>query len=195
MQPIETYELSNDRVLKIYPDDDPENPRDWEPLGHMICWHSRYTLGDTHTFQSGDDEDLEKVLKGAAVVLPLYLYDHSGITMNTSGFSCSWDSGQVGWIYATQEEADAFLSEKNVSKEKIEQVLKAEVEVYDQLLTGDIYGFVFSQKKKCNLGYIHEEEIDSCWGFFGGDIKTNGILDNLPEDVVLELTSSNEETG
>ena len=30
------------------------------------------------------------------VFLPLYLFDHSGITMNTSGFSCPWDSGQVG---------------------------------------------------------------------------------------------------
>ena len=29
------------------------------------------------------------------VILPLYLYDHSGITMNTCGFSCPWDSGQV----------------------------------------------------------------------------------------------------
>ena len=27
------------------------------------------------------------------VILPLYLYDHSGITMNTTGFSCPWDSG------------------------------------------------------------------------------------------------------
>ena len=35
------------------------------------------------------------------VILPLYLYDHSGITMNTCGFSCPWDSGQVGWIYAS----------------------------------------------------------------------------------------------
>ena len=37
------------------------------------------------------------------VALPLYLYDHSGITMNTSGFSCPWDSGQVGWIYCTKK--------------------------------------------------------------------------------------------
>ena len=30
------------------------------------------------------------------VILPLYLHDHSGLTMNTSGFHCPWDSGQVG---------------------------------------------------------------------------------------------------
>ena len=24
------------------------------------------------------------------VCLPLYLYDHGGITMNTTGFACSW---------------------------------------------------------------------------------------------------------
>ena len=37
------------------------------------------------------------------VFLPLYLFDHSGITMNTSGFSCPWDSGQVGWIFCTPD--------------------------------------------------------------------------------------------
>ena len=37
------------------------------------------------------------------VILPLYLYDHSGITMSTSVFSCPWDSGQVGWIYAEKK--------------------------------------------------------------------------------------------
>lgn len=38
-----------------------------------------------------------------AVVLPLYLYDHGGITMNTGGFSDPWDSGQVGFIFVSKE--------------------------------------------------------------------------------------------
>lgn len=51
------------------------------------------------------DERLLKVISEKYIVLPLYLYDHSGITMNTTGFSCPWDSGQVGWIYASKEDA------------------------------------------------------------------------------------------
>lgn len=34
------------------------------------------------------DERLMKVISQKYLMLPLYLYDHSGITMNTTGFSC-----------------------------------------------------------------------------------------------------------
>ena len=45
----------------------------------------------TDLTKSGGTAELNSV----AIVQPLYLYDHGGITMNTTGFSCSWDSGQV----------------------------------------------------------------------------------------------------
>jgi len=71
-------------------------------------------------------------------ILPLYLYDHSGITMRTSPFSCQWDSGQVGFIYCTKERCD----ELGADFSKAEDCLRAEVEEYDQYLTGDVYGYV-----------------------------------------------------
>ena len=49
--------------------------------------------------------DIMNLIKGYYTILPLYLYDHSGLSMNTSGFSCPWDSGQVGWIYCNNEKA------------------------------------------------------------------------------------------
>jgi hypothetical protein len=39
------------------------------------------------------------------VILPLYLYDHGGITMSTGSFGDPWDSGQVGFIYVSKEKA------------------------------------------------------------------------------------------
>lgn len=93
------------------------------------------------------------------VILPLYLYDHSGITMNTGGFSCPWDSGQVGWIYA---DADAVKKEYGeVTPETLataKRVLEAEVEEYDYYLTGQCYGFKL---------YKNDAEIESCRGFLG----------------------------
>ena len=69
----------------------------------MIAFHRRYDLGDKHSIKHEDYDgwdEMETALekKFDAVILPLYLYDHSGITMNTTGFSCGWDSGQVGFI-------------------------------------------------------------------------------------------------
>ena len=66
------------------------------------------------------------------MILPLYLYDHSGITMNTTGFSCPWDSGQVGWIYADKRRIEAEYGKVTPETvEKARQVLEGEVKSYD----------------------------------------------------------------
>jgi hypothetical protein len=74
-------------------DTDAESPREWDNLGTMICSHRSYTLGDEQadTDTYGSWEDIEKMLrkKGAVIVLPLGLYDHSGITM-TAGTVDKW---------------------------------------------------------------------------------------------------------
>lgn len=97
------------RTYKVVHDEDAPNPRkEFDCFGKMVCFHRRYDLGDKHDLKAEDFngwDELEAYLKEdlkAAVVLPLYLYDHSGITINTTGFSCPWDSGQVGFTYATE---------------------------------------------------------------------------------------------
>ncbi|HOO12216.1 MAG TPA: hypothetical protein PK684_04600 [Bacillota bacterium] len=50
------------------------------------------------------------------IILPLYLYDHGGITMRTNPFSCPWDSGQVGWIYASKQK---FIDETGYSEAEL----------------------------------------------------------------------------
>ena len=181
---MKEFKLPNNRILKIEQDDYPLNPReDWDNLGNMICFHNNYSLGDYDLSKEHEPKDYYKLEKRKdVVILPLYLYDHSGITMNTTGFSCRWDSGQVGFIYVTHEEIRKEFGVKRVTKElreKVKGYLKGEVDVYDQYITGDVYYFSIYQKETCNLGCEHEEFEDSCGGFFGDDIKENGILDNL----------------
>lgn len=155
--------------ISIEQDPDPMNPRrEWDNLGIMVCFHKRYNLGDPtdlkYTMFDGWDE-LEQHLfenEKAVVVLPLYLYDHSGITISAGPFSCSWDSGQVGFIYTTEEKIKSWWNAEEVTKELLEKVetqLTSEVSVYDQYLTGDVYGYKILDQDG--------EELDSCWGFFG----------------------------
>jgi hypothetical protein len=190
---------ANKMTLKLVQDNDGESPRNWDNLGVMVCAHRRYTLGDedglnkavrfikehiseTTLENIGFDEDhapsVQEALEltGKVIVLPLYLYDHSGITMKTTPFSCRWDSGQVGFIYMPKEAALNEYGWKRMSPkrtEKVMQVLTAEVTVYDQYLTGDVWGFQLN---------VEGEETDSCWGFFGSDPETNGIFDHLCDD-------------
>lgn len=41
--------------LRIEQDEIDDNPRDWDNLGHMVCWHRDYNLGDQHKFESPED--------------------------------------------------------------------------------------------------------------------------------------------
>lgn len=182
-------ELTNNHFLQIKQEESPDDPRSWDNLGIMACFHRRYSLGDDNIpFHSDDfnswsemEEHLRTNLK-AVVILPLYLYDHSGITMNTTGFSCRWDSGQVGLIYVTEEkmkEEYGEINEENLAKAK--RVLEGEVKTYDSYLTGDIYSFKLVKKSTCDHGHVHEELVDSCGGFYGSDPDKNGMWDHIGE--------------
>jgi hypothetical protein len=151
---------------------DPLNPRvDCDSFGKMVCFHGRYRLGDKHQYHTPDDFHCSDEFKKAIVKLPLYLYDHSGITMSTVPFSCPWDSGQVGYIIATMDQYRLLTGKKSVNKavkEKLTKFLINEVKVYDQFLQGEVYDL----------------EVDGeivCCGFYGTDWATNGVMDYVPE--------------
>lgn len=172
MNIVETIHGKNNHVIEIIQDENPESPRDWDNLGTMACFHRRYKLGDTHSL---DIEDVTAIAKSDQYLsLPLYLYDHSGITMNTCGFSCPWDSGQVGIIFVSKDRIRKEYGWKNITgarAQKIYTYLNNEVKIYDMFLTGQVYGFVVKDNK--------DNVIDSCWGFYGDDIKTNGVIDHI----------------
>lgn len=174
--------MSNYR-LEISQDLDTESPRERDNLGTMVCFHRNYLLGDKHSYQSRDFngwDDLEKQIEkdhGPSLILPLYLFDHSGLSISTSPFSCRWDSGQIGFIFVSKENIRKEYGKKIVSKKLRETAigyLENEVKTYDQYLTGDVYGFQL---------FRDDEEIDSCWGFYGSDPKTNGMMDYIPPEI------------
>jgi hypothetical protein len=187
MQEYTTIER-NGLTAKIFYDTDPQDPREWEPASTMACFHNRYRLGDDHDFSEPEDL-VEFVNRKDVVALPLYLYDHSGITMSTSPFGCRWDSGQVGYIYMTYDEIRKEHGWTRITKARYDQVvkwLKGEVEVYDQYLTGEVYGFVIED--------ADGEELDACWGFYGDkdvEREVNSLLDyyerTLPRQYALEV--------
>lgn len=176
---LKTYTKDN-KILRIIQDTDPESPRAWEPPNTMVCFHNRYDLGDKDHGFSDPDSFKEFMTENPGIVaLPIYLYDHSGLRMNTTGFDCRWDSGQVGWIYCTDKELqEEFKGDKDAAK----KFLVASIETYDQYLCGDIWGFDVVETTVCSEGHTHENHLDSCWGFYGSDPMTNGMLENMDFD-------------
>jgi hypothetical protein len=163
--------------IYIYYDEDAESPREWDNLGIMMCSHRMYKLGDeqfdSSDYSGWDDLYKQLVSEGAICIKPLYLYDHSGISISTSKFSCSWDSGQVGFIYTTKQKLEYLgFDWKKITKARLEKIndwLDSEVSVYNNFLTGEFYGYKTDTE-------------DSCWGFIG-DPETSGLLDEAKSSI------------
>lgn len=181
------------RRIRIEKDEDCNPRKDFDNLGVMLCRHSRYNLGD----EDAEEPDEDAEVSAEIFSLPLYLYDHSGLSMNTTGFNDRWDSGQVGMIYCTLEAArenwlqpdatwDTLLptgdGEEITMREYAIRVMQAEVEQYNQYLQGDVYGFVVEECDKCECcGHEEWSEVDSCGGFYGSDPFENGMSEYVDE--------------
>ena len=137
----------------------------------------------TYDARGGNLTDVIATISRVGIIAPLYLFDHSGITMRTTPFGDHWDSGLVGHIFISFArirhvwgggkyvgdswvEGSGILTKKRLAQ--AESCLNAEVETYDQFLTGDVWGYQIEDAAG--------NEEDSCWGYFGHEWATNGIL-------------------
>jgi len=190
---IKEFTTESGLTLKVVVDSVPSSPRHDDNLGTMVCFHNRYILGDVNDYDlndySGWKEMEQAIIKNEnpAILLPLYLYDHSGITIYHTPFSCRWDSVQVGFLFVSKETLRKEYSVKRITKKVKEtamQVLLGELETYDQYIRGYVYGFVLEDAEG--------DEIDSCWGFYGDDVTKNGILDNINDEELKSLILEEE---
>jgi hypothetical protein len=224
--PVETIR-EDGYLIKIFSDPDPQDPREWDNVGVMVCEHRRYNLGD-HKDHKGRDAAIDAVLAsrdyrpsmmgdrydlandppalwGALqqcsdiISMPLYLYDHSGITMSTSKFSCPWDSGQIGFIFCTNDKALEEWGSKGLPpqqrmsprvRQKAIDYMTGEVETYDQFIRGDVYGFVVERDDGEELS---SGEIDSCWGYHGIEAAKEAAMEVVNGDKEARGSSSAED--
>lgn len=166
-------EIYKGYTIDICHDEFAESPREWDNLGVMVCFHDKYKLGDDdHGFIKDNyngwdslEDDIDSLY-----CLPIYMYDHGGITISTSPFQCSWDSGQVGVIYMPRK----VIDDNHFDDEKAIKILESEVETYNQYLTGDVYHICIKDKKN--------DVLESLGGLYGLDeaIKeAKYIIDNM----------------
>lgn len=162
---IASAKIGSKKITISY-DELQDDPRQFsESLGTMACFHKRYDIGDpTHR----DENPLEfqewvTTNKEIAKYFPIYLYDHSGLTIRTYPFECRWDSGLLGYIYVTKERVRKEYGVKRISPQlldKVSKVLLAEIEEMDYYLRGEVYCIDLEED---------EEVIDSICGIYGYD--------------------------
>jgi hypothetical protein len=156
-------------LIDIEYDQCPESPRTWAPLGTLVNFHPRYNIGDDGYNIPADRGDgiefrlrtIPKIRRAGGIVLPVYMIDHSGISISVAAYGCRWDSGIVGYIFIERSKILAEYKVKRVSKQLRERVTKyliGEVETMDAYLRGEVYGYVLKDREL--------NEIDAVWSYY-----------------------------
>ena len=148
---MDTLRKGNIKVTIAY-DEDPspfDDPREWDNVTTMVCFHRRYNLGDKdHGYRESSYDswkELEEAIREEHDILamsPLFLYEHSGITISTGPFSCPWDSLQVGFVFVDREQFEKMCGTGMTREEmekRAEEILEHEVEAYDYYIRNEIF--------------------------------------------------------
>lgn len=75
---------------------------------------------DDSNCQSWEDERLLLVKDNVLEVMwikPLYMLDHSGLTLSLSSFKNPWDSGQLGFLYVTKQNMKEYFGTAELTDE------------------------------------------------------------------------------
>ena len=86
---------------------------------------------------------------------------------------------------------DEFYKTTGANKKQENEILESASKLFDAWAWGDVFGFVL--EKNVNFTKVYEdgtseddsewEQVDSCFGFYGRDFKTNGIIEHLPTEL------------
>lgn len=203
MDPYETHTKNGFKIHVVYDEspDDLANPRQNDgDLGvFLACNHRRYILGDAPHADKIDEYNVAerafnhfaerrqldafprwaKIFLGATAVLPVWLYDHSGLSVRAGrDFSDSpygrWDSGLLGFIFDTPRTREDTGFTGDVAKG-----LSDEVDLYNLFLTEQVFGY--------EIFDVNEDYIDSCYGFLGAEAARDAGLEAVPDEPVEKL--------
>lgn len=167
-------------TIRLEQDTDAESPREWDNVGTIVHWHRRYDFGERISDPNEwvrslapEEEDVEEeddmgklweLAEKNHIILPISLLDHSGLHIWVGSGShwsdsAGWDSGQVGYIYCTMEQArEEWGNDDAVAREQARKCMEGEIATFDVFLRDQVMGWIVEGPDG--------EDIDSCWGYY-----------------------------
>lgn len=178
--------------LKISYDEFTDSPRNWDNLGTICVSRAcRYVdneataLSDSDVLEWCNAEKDKKALENRGyIVLPLSVYDHSGVSIYIGGKCDPWDSSQIGWYIVSREDVRKEYGVKRISHkllEKVKNILDNEVRTFNHYINGEVYTFTLKH---------NDEEVDSCGGFYEDDNEHNGFIRDMYDYFPKEFTNA-----
>ena len=161
---------NNGLKAEIVHDDSAESPRTFaEPLWNLVSNYRRISL-DEGELTLEELMENRKRLERDYLIVPVYMYIHSGIALSLAPFSCPWDSGLGFVAYVSKADLRKEYNVKRLTpavKQRAMDCLGSEVEEYGAYLNGNTFGVVVTDMES------GEETDDTCWGFYGSESATD----------------------
>lgn len=168
------------------------DPRDMTNVGMIVHWHRRYEIAsDAERVNDDRFPNIRSIgrylgiVEKAICILPLGMIDHSGVSyyVGSGDHWCDpggWDSGQVGFIYATAESC-AEVGIDPTDTEAVEQALRGEVAALDAYARGEVFYYMVEDDAGTHY--------DSCSGFLAVDDVSDSPLRGNRSDPLAYIKS------
>jgi hypothetical protein len=170
-------------TIKIYQDEDAQSPREDYRLGTIVTFGRKRHLSDSDAPKFATPKEFLRFARQTkALYLPIYMYEHSMVALDTKSFvgraqHAEWDSGQIGYIYITAADLrNEFLYKHITAKRRASayEAMAGEVETYGSYLNGDVFEYVIESEDG--------NTVDSCCGCYGLEYTLSEALSAMGED-------------
>lgn len=214
MEPIKKIQLTDDVYVDIVYDEDNESPRKWDNISKLcIREHRRYdfpnelkiNFDDLNSYDDYEVDDNYQIIETVGQheqkklegyhMFWLDCYEHSGISFSLSGtgMQCQFDTSRKCGLIAIPKHFEwdngpGYSGSVDYTEAEAEEMAKADIEIYNQYMNGEVYGFRLMQSFEPIIwsdsdGRQHEykaddECLDSCYGIY--DQKE--IAEHLPKE-------------
>ena len=161
----------NGLTVTLHEDEHAPNPFiDWDQLGTLqVAPSCRYHV--TNAPSIADRAGIQAVLNNPDLIaLEVYAYTKGGITVNTTGFRCPWDSGTFGVISVSKKDAREAMGWSRISRTRVEAIkdtLRSEIKTLDDCLNGNVWRFEVTLPN----GNLY----DDCGGYTGDEGKAEAL--------------------
>ena len=128
---------------------------------------------------------------GELVMLPISMYEHSGITLwlgsKWSHYDAQWDCSSIGFAYVEKSTAkeegmlDPGEEYDHDWKKWAYAMMEAEMKTYDQYVRGEVYGYMVEDEDGEKASDVL---LSGCWGYYEKDYMLEDTKDCI--DTYLE---------
>jgi len=176
---IETIEYRGYEIEVCY-DTDPESPDQWENEDVFIVYDHRQFEVRRKEFDPREIFDYtnktKRMFYKGYYVFVLNTYIHSGVSLslgNTYPFNDRWDVSTTGYVLVKRTKGWSW------TKDKAYKIAESEVEVWNQYLSGEVYGY--------------NSETGGCCGFYG-DKGRKQMIEEAKSEIDFDIKNKFEKS-